>query len=258
MYSASIEHRGTFLNHVKTFGWAEFNTVNETIDDIKIAKDYVCAAVSSLFDKDAEYNYLSDIEDLKEDKERINEFCKDKSPYEADNSIINIAMAVDGIGSIFSAPKNAFKAGEALVGGVKVVGASGAVIDMTKISEIALEGVGSAALSIARALEAGAGIYNMSGGSDSGKSGYIKEERVPLDRETVLSNDEYVKTKMKVKGASVYKKGDRYYYRDTLHKGERAHLEVFDKKGIHLGEANPLNGELIANTADKRKKLKLK
>ena len=129
---------------------------------------------------------------------------------------------------------------------------------MTKISGIALEGVGSAALSIAGALEAGAGIYNMSGGSDSGKSGYIKEERVPLDRETVLSNDEYVKTKMKVKGASVYKKGDRYYYRDTLHKGERAHLEVFDKKGLHLGEANPLNGELIANTADKRKKLKLK
>ena len=74
-------------------------------------------------------------------------------------------MAVDGIGSIFSAPKNAFKAGEALIGGIKVVGASGAVIDMTKISGIALEGVGSAALSIAGALEAGAGIYNMSGGS---------------------------------------------------------------------------------------------
>ncbi|MCQ2019385.1 hypothetical protein [Clostridium butyricum] len=73
-------------------------------------------------------------------------------------------MAVDGIGSIFSAPKNAFKAGEALIGGIKVVGASEAVIDMTKISGIALEGVDSAALSIARALEAGAGIYNMSGG----------------------------------------------------------------------------------------------
>ncbi|MDB2154107.1 hypothetical protein [Clostridium butyricum] len=170
--SAAIEHRGTFLNHVKTFGWAAFNTVNETIDDIKIAKDYVCAAVSSVFNKDAEYNYLSDIEYLKEDKERINEFCKDKSPYkaayEADNSIINIAMAVDGIGSIFSAPKNAFKAGEALIGGIKVVGASEAVIDMTKISGIALEGVGSAASSIAGALEAGAGIYNMSGGSSGG------------------------------------------------------------------------------------------
>ncbi|MCQ2023267.1 hypothetical protein LJE35_18410, partial [Clostridium butyricum] len=182
--SASIEHRGTFLNHVKTFGWAAFNTVNETIDDIKIAKDYVCAAVSSVFNKDAEYNYLSDIEDLKEDKERINEFCKDKSPYkaayEADNSIINLAMAVDGIGSIFSAPKNAFKAGEALIGGIKVVGASEAVIDMTKISGIALEGVGSAALSIAGALEAGAGIYNMSGGSGEssmGSDGLTSEQR---------------------------------------------------------------------------------
>ena len=77
-------------------------------------------------------------------------------------------MAVDGIGSIFSAPKNAFKAGEALIGGIKVVGASEAVIDMTKISGIALEGVGSAASSIAGALEAGAGIYNMSGGSSGG------------------------------------------------------------------------------------------
>ena len=80
-------------------------------------------------------------------------------------------MAVDGIGSIFSAPKNAFKAGEALIGGIKVVGASEAVIDMTKISGIALEGVGSAALSIAGALEAGAGIYNMSGGS-GGRIGF--------------------------------------------------------------------------------------
>ena len=53
-------------------------------------------------------------------------------------------------------------------------------------------------------------------------------------------------------------KGDKYYYRDTLHKGKRAHIEVFDKKGKHLGEANPLTGKLLENSADKSKKLKIK
>ena len=87
---------------------------------------------------------------------------------------------------------------------------------------------------------------------------FITENRVPLDRETVLNTSDYVKTKNKVKGASVYKKGDKYFYRDTLHKGERAHLEVFDKKGNHIGEANPLTGEIIINSADNSKKLKIK
>ena len=94
--------------------------------------------------------------------------------------------------------------------------------------------------------------------NEANKPAYIREKRTPLDKETVLNNKEYSKTSMKVKGASVYKNGDKYYYRDTLHKGERAHLEVFDKKGNHLGEANPLTGELIPNTADSKKKLKLK
>ena len=87
---------------------------------------------------------------------------------------------------------------------------------------------------------------------------FISENRVPLDRETILSSSDYVKTKNKVKGAVVYKKGDKYYYRDTLHKGKRAHIEVFDKKGKHLGEANPLTGKLLENSADKSKKLKIK
>ena len=81
---------------------------------------------------------------------------------------------------------------------------------------------------------------------------------MPLDRETILSSSDYVKTKNKVKGAVVYKKGDKYYYRDTLHKGKSAHIEVFDKKGKHLGEANPLTGKLLENSADKSKKLKIK
>ena len=95
-------------------------------------------------------------------------------------------------------------------------------------------------------------------GVSGSKAEFIVENRVPLDRETILNTSDYVKTKNKVKGASVYKKDDKYFYRDTLHKGERAHIEVFDKKGNHIGEANPLTGELIINSADKSKKLKVK
>ena len=87
---------------------------------------------------------------------------------------------------------------------------------------------------------------------------YIKDNRVPLDKETILSGKEYQKTKTKVKGAQVYKYGENYYYRDTFHTGEASHLEVFDKWGNHLGEANPLTGDLIPRTADPTKKLNVK
>ncbi|WP_312752927.1 RHS repeat-associated core domain-containing protein [Rummeliibacillus suwonensis] len=88
---------------------------------------------------------------------------------------------------------------------------------------------------------------------------YVKENRVPLDRETVLGGKDYKrKSGMIVKGAQVYEKSNKYYYRDTLHKGERAHLEVFDKRGKHLGEANPQTGKLIPGTTDPTKKLKIK
>ena len=100
-------------------------------------------------------------------------------------------------------------------------------------------------------------VHNADCGN-SNNAKYVEEKRVPLDKETVLNKDAYIKTKFKVKGAAVYKKGDKYYYRDTLHKGERAHLEVFDKKGNHIGEANPVTGELIRNTADKSKKIVIK
>ena len=53
------------------------------------------------------------------------------------------------------------------------------------------------------------------------------------------------------------KKGDRYYYRDTKHFGKSAHLEVFDKRGKHLGEADPQTGEIRPGTADSTKKLEL-
>ena len=74
-----------------------------------------------------------------------------------------------------------------------------------------------------------------------------------MDKETVVIGKEYQKIGKKVKGAQVYKKGNQYYYRDTFHVGESAHLEVFDKKGHHLGEADPLTGKLLPGTADPKK-----
>ena len=89
---------------------------------------------------------------------------------------------------------------------------------------------------------------------------YVDEKRVPQDKETILSDkSKYTKTNFRVKGASVYKgKDGNYYYRDTFHTGESAHLEVFNKKGIHLGEADPITGEIIPGTADPSKTLKIK
>lgn len=89
------------------------------------------------------------------------------------------------------------------------------------------------------------------------KIDFIKNNRVPLDKETILSSKNFQKTKYKVKGAQVYKKGDSYYYRDTFHTGEAAHLEVFNKRGTHIGEANPITGKMIPNTADPTKKINL-
>ncbi len=61
---------------------------------------------------------------------------------------------------------------------------------------------------------------------------YIKANRVPLDKETVLSDkSKYTKISRRfpeAKGATVYKgKDGNYYYRDTRHAGKSAHLEVF-------------------------------
>lgn len=86
---------------------------------------------------------------------------------------------------------------------------------------------------------------------------YEDQTRCPMDRETILSSEEYVRTKIQVKGAIVYKKGDYYYHRDTFHKGDGAHLEVYNKRGEHIGEADIYTGEIIPNTRDKKKKLYL-
>ena len=87
---------------------------------------------------------------------------------------------------------------------------------------------------------------------------YVKENRVPRDKETVLNTSQYIKTGKTYKGAAIYKKGDKYYYRDTFHKGEAAHLEVFDKRGKHLGEADIGTGKIKEGTADPKKTISLK
>ncbi|WP_206911734.1 T7SS effector LXG polymorphic toxin [Enterococcus sp. DIV0849a] len=82
-----------------------------------------------------------------------------------------------------------------------------------------------------------------------------KDNRVPKDNETVLGEKDFKRTKKKVKGAVVYEKDGKFYHRDTLHKGKGSHLEVYDKLGNHLGEADPITGEIIPGTRDKNKKL---
>ncbi len=91
---------------------------------------------------------------------------------------------------------------------------------------------------------------------------YIEENRVPVDNETVLKTkpEDFKPTKYKAPkgGNKVYQGRDgNYYYRDTFHKGNGEHLEVFDKRGNHLGEADPLTGLLKKGTADPKKHLKL-
>ncbi|MFD2746938.1 polymorphic toxin-type HINT domain-containing protein [Paenibacillus yanchengensis] len=94
---------------------------------------------------------------------------------------------------------------------------------------------------------------------NSCKPAFVTNNRVPIDKETALGNGAFTKTKISpVKGAQVYKKGDNYYHRDTFHKGEGSHLEVYDKRGNHIGEADPFTGNLIPGTRDLDKKINVK
>ncbi len=86
---------------------------------------------------------------------------------------------------------------------------------------------------------------------------YVSGNRVPLDSETVLRNPEYRFTGRTRNHIKIYQKGDYYYYRDGQHIGKNAHLEVFNKRGKHLGKADPQTGEIEPGTADPTKKLEL-
>lgn len=101
--------------------------------------------------------------------------------------------------------------------------------------------------------------------SDYIYTAYSKEHpvwgmRVPKDSETILSDRSLFDRTGKLYGkhAQIYRHRvtKHYYYRDTFHKGVDAHLEVFDKNGNHLGEADPITGVIREKSKDPDKKLR--
>ena len=77
----------------------------------------------------------------------------------------------------------------------------------------------------------------------------LPKDRPPIDSETILASGKFQRTNFTYDGARVYKKDNKFYHRDQLHIGESAHLEVYNKRGKHIGIADPLTGELIEGTA---------
>lgn len=87
---------------------------------------------------------------------------------------------------------------------------------------------------------------------------FILNNSVPRDKQTILGSPKFKRTNKLHQTARVYEKDGYYYYRDQLHKGKAAHLEVFHKNGTHLGEADPLTGNILPGTADPSKKINIK
>ena len=101
--------------------------------------------------------------------------------------------------------------------------------------------------------------------SDYIYTAYSKEHpvwgmRVPQDSETILSDRSlFDRTGKRYREhAQIYRHRvtKHYYYRDTFHEGVDAHLEVFDKNGNHLGEADPITGVMREKSKDPKKKLR--
>jgi len=86
-----------------------------------------------------------------------------------------------------------------------------------------------------------------------------KDLEVPRDKHTILKNDpSFQKTNYTNQKATVYKKDKYFYCRDQKHKSAGAHLEVFNKRGKHVGTANPLTGIIDFNKAVPGRTLNLK
>jgi predicted double-glycine peptidase/predicted nucleic acid-binding Zn-ribbon protein len=79
---------------------------------------------------------------------------------------------------------------------------------------------------------------------------YIISKRVPLDTETFLKNSDFQKTNYIQDGAAIYKDSSwKYYHRDTFHKGESAHIEVYNKLWSHIWVANPITWYINLSSA---------
>lgn len=86
----------------------------------------------------------------------------------------------------------------------------------------------------------------MPNGDDDEDSKYSwPDNRVPKDKETILSNKtQYTDTgRIGPDNRKIYKGSDgNYYHMDNLHQGKGAEIEVYNKNGNHIGTANPKTG----------------
>ncbi len=81
----------------------------------------------------------------------------------------------------------------------------------------------------------------------------------PRDEQTILRDTtRFQKNSRKYDGRCIYCEllTGMYWYVDNLHYGEAAHLEVFDKRGFHIGEAD-LQGNIDTSKKDKNKTIDL-
>ena len=81
----------------------------------------------------------------------------------------------------------------------------------------------------------------------------------PRDEQTILrETSRFKKTQLRCQSRIIYCElaTERYWYIDNLHFGQAAHLEVFDKRGSHIGEAD-LQGKIDTSKQDKNKTINL-
>ncbi|MGD1909518.1 MAG: hypothetical protein ACFB2X_01220 [Rivularia sp. (in: cyanobacteria)] len=81
----------------------------------------------------------------------------------------------------------------------------------------------------------------------------------PKDEQTILREDtRFKKTSYRFQQRIIYHEVStgNYWYIDNLHFGKAAHLEVFDKTGLHIGEAD-LQGNIDTTKQDRNKTIDL-
>lgn len=80
--------------------------------------------------------------------------------------------------------------------------------------------------------------------------------RAPKDWETIPPLNSFQRTSKVVHGARVYQApSGNYYHVDTFHKGSSSEVEVYDRKGKHLGAACPHCGTMVPNSQVPGRKL---